>query len=325
MQKFNSMNLTLFSSLNAEFKVSIEASFSRKTDDGGSRNLVYITSPSQSSPGGYGVMNPSVFLVFSHTGEKTTDDKKIYTSYPHIYKIRKILGTLVDWIGSGEAYVNTPEGLIVKPEYATPFCIDRIGRNNKWISFGLSTFEKSTDTVVERFPGVRIEMSEAPGAVSILTEDDLCSIYGFISTLDLPGITVSLSLAYLDSQSGPATAGGYNSGYSRPAYNAPSSATGTSVKYGNYSNGAAAPSYRAAGTPVSRAAAPTTTTYRAPTTVRPVAPVVQDHVPDEDLPWDTAPASAPSPVLSPSSVGTPESTIDFDDEDSIAKLFSDEN
>jgi hypothetical protein len=265
-------------------------------------------------------MNPSVFLVFAHKGERPTDDKKIYTSYPHIYKIRKILGTLVDWISSGEAYVETPSGLMVKPEYAAPFCIDKIGKNNKWITFGLSVFEKGTDTVVERCPGVRIEMSEAPGAISILTEDDLCAIYGFIDTLDLPSIAVSLSLAYLEAQSAPATGSYSGGGYSRPA--APSSApqANTSVRYGNFA--AATPSYRASTAPVSRAQAPVAT----PTYQRPAAKPapIPDHVSDDDLPWDTTPAATnPGSMLSPASVGTPESTIDFDDEDSIAKLFTD--
>ena len=69
MKKFNSMNMTLFDSISAELKVSIEASFTRKTDDGGVRNLVYITDSSATSSGGYGVMNPSIFLVFAHKGE----------------------------------------------------------------------------------------------------------------------------------------------------------------------------------------------------------------------------------------------------------------
>ena len=216
MKKFNSMNMTLFDSLSAEFKLSIETSFSRKTDDGGVRNLVYITDATSTSAGGYGVMNPSIFLVFAHKGEKPTDDKKIYTSYPHLYRIRTILKTLCDWMSSPDAYVETDMGLAVHPNFAQPMSISNIFRGSKWISFSLSVIETGTDTVVTRHPGIKIEVSEAAGQYSILTEDELYTLYGIISTLDLANIAVSMSLAYLDANS--------NSGYAKPAASAPATA-----------------------------------------------------------------------------------------------------
>ena len=315
MKKFNSMNMTLFDSISAELKVSIEASFTRKTDDGGVRNLVYITDSSATSSGGYGVMNPSIFLVFAHKGEKPIDDKKIYTSFPHLYRIRNILDTLCSWISDPQAYVQTESGLCVNPAYANPMAITNIGRGSKWISFGLSVIETGNNGVVERRPGIRIEVSEAAGAPSILTEDELFTLHGIVSTLDLANIAVSLSLAYLDATTG-------TGGYARqmtPTGTTPVRAE-TAPRFIN--NGG----YRPAATPT--AATPQySTTYNAPkrSAVTPATPSTQtfipDHVSDDDLPWHTTPTTGGG-KLSPSSVGEPSvSDIDFDDEDSISKLF----
>jgi hypothetical protein len=321
--------MTLFDSLSAEFKLSIETSFSRKTDDGGVRNLVYITDATSTSAGGYGVMNPSIFLVFAHKGEKPTDDKKIYTSYPHLYRIRNILKTLCDWMASPDAYVETDMGLAVHPNFAQPMSIANIGRGSKWISFSLSVIETGTDTVVTRHPGIKIEVSEAAGQYSILTEDELYTLYGIISTLDLANIAVSMSLAYLDANS--------NNGYAKPAASAPTTAPTT---YGRNAVPSTAPGYTGGYVPrgtTTRTAAPSGTTpaysgaapvyskpaYR-PTPVTKESRVttpIPDHVSEDDLPWASSPSSSSNP-LSMSSVGEPAvSDIDFEDEDSIARLF----
>ena len=324
MKKFNSMNMTLFDSISAELKVSIEASFTRKTDDGGVRNLVYITDSSATSSGGYGVMNPSIFLVFAHKGEKPIDDKKIYTSFPHLYRIRNILNTLCSLISDPQAYVQTDSGLCVNPAYANPMAITNIGRGSKWISFGLSVIETGNNGVVDRRPGVRIEVSEAAGAPSILTEDELFTLHGIVSTLDLANIAVSLSLAYLD-----ATTSGGGSTYSRPA--APTGTTPVRaetaprfINNGGYRPAAAptaaTPQYSTAYNAPKRTVADAKPRYTAPATEATSTPI-PDAVSDDDLPWSVTPPTGGS-KLSPASVGEPSvSDIDFNDEDSIAKLF----
>lgn len=334
MALFNSLNMNIFDSNKASFKLSIEASFTRKADDS-VKNLVYVTSPTETSKGGYGVLNPAIFLTFTRKmTDRYNDDRKIYTSYPHLYTIRKILSELITLIETGEGFTRTASGdLVVREEYREPKYISNIGRESKWISFSLTTFNEGEDGSTTKVPGVMIEMSVAEGYPSLLSLADVSTIYGVLSTLDLINLSATFSTAYLLGEN----MGSRNNGYSGPAN--PSMRGNSSGFTGGYAG-----ERRPTGSAYSVTAAPrsasaprgwgnTNPSYsRNPAPVNPPReepmgdPTDYDHTVDDTLPWYTKPPKSAEKSEKPRMVPADDDTGDLDltDASSIADLFDGE-
>ena len=340
MALFNSLNMNIFDSNKASFKLSIEASFTRKADDS-VKNLVYVTSPSETSKGGYGVLNPAIFLTFTRKmTDRYNDDRKIYTSYPHLYTIRKILSELITLIETGEGFTRTASGdLVVREEYREPRYMSNIGRESKWISFSLTTFNEGEDGSTTKVPGVMIEMSVAEGYPSLLSLADVSTIYGVLSTLDLINLSATFSTAYLLGEN----MGSRSNVYSGPAN--PSMRGNSSGFTGGYA-GERRPTgsvYGATAAPRS-ASAPrgwgsTNPSYgRNPAPVNPPReepmgdPVEYDHTIDDSLPWYTSSSPAPTQSVKadkqrmfPADPSDDVGDLDLTDASSIADLFDENN
>ena len=118
----NSLNLNLFTSTSAKFKLGITVMFVKKNPTTGKEwDAVKV------SQSGYATADPSLFLTFSYsTGVFGDKDITVYTSYPHLLRIRTIFEDMKNAIMNNVAFISD-RGLTVNDQYAEPRTIANIG------------------------------------------------------------------------------------------------------------------------------------------------------------------------------------------------------
>jgi len=202
MKKFNQAKIVLFDSTIASFKLSVEASFTRQRQDGSFSNLVYVTEKGTAN------LNPSIYLVFSFKGDTYESSKNLYTSFPQLFKLRAVLEEIKDLLIGNKGFFEVENVLNVRPENKQPIVVADIGKQSKSISFTLVAIDSGEDGLGKKVPGVSIQISDSE-YVSVLTADELLTIYTIINDIDLASISVQLSSLFLASE---------DSGYSQPVY-----------------------------------------------------------------------------------------------------------
>jgi hypothetical protein len=307
MKKFNQVKINLFDSTIASFKLSIEANFTRNRQDGSVANLAYITER------GNAILNPSIYLVFSFKGDTYETTKNLYTSFPQLYTIRHTLGKVKDLISDNKGFVEVEGVLSVRPEHKQPLIIEKIGKQSKWISFTLVTIDSTEEGTAPKIPGVSIQISDSE-YVSVLTGDELLTIYSIVNDLDLATYLIQLSHMFLESEESPSAGYAPQSGYQQPA---PSYQQAPQQRsQGGYQQQprqqAQAPRYGQG--PIQR------TQPSAPARQMQPAPQAEQPASGGNLP----PRRQEKQIVNMKSVEeTPVSTFSLDDEDAINSIFED--
>ena len=125
-------------------------------------------------------------------------------SYPQLFNLRKILTEVKDLV-LGDGFIQSNEGVIVNPNYSDPIVFDGIGKGNKWMAFKLVSIEDTEEGIKKIVPAVSIELSDSNGAASVLTINEILTIYTIVNDLDLMNFQTQMSIAFLmgqDSQIG---------------------------------------------------------------------------------------------------------------------------
>ena len=198
MKKFNQVKIVLFDSTIAQFKLSVEAIFTRNRQDGSVSNLVYVTDKGSAN------LNPSIYLVFSYKGATYEETKNLYTSYPQLFKIRKALEQVKDLLEDNKGFIVDPSTniLSVREECQDPIVIANIGKSDKWMSISLAAIDYAgEDETAHKIPGVTLQLSDSE-YVSVLTGEEILTIYTIVKDIDLTGIQVQLSSLFLASEEG---------------------------------------------------------------------------------------------------------------------------
>ena len=170
--------LVLFESSQAFFRLSVDTMYEKLKADGTTQSSVYINTQKES-----GTFRPSVFLVFTYLTDDFNTTKGIYTSVPHIYRIREQFEVMRNMLTSPDAFTTVDGNITVSPAYAEPVVIDNLSqKNNDWISLML-TVCKDTNSLVAR-PAVAIQHSKSGGFSSLLTADEFLTIYDLIMHID---------------------------------------------------------------------------------------------------------------------------------------------
>lgn len=212
MPKFQKATIAFFDSNVAHFKVSVEAMTTRARQDGTVGSLAYITNK------GTAVLNPNIYLVFTYRGEEKNamGDKSLYTSYPHLFKVRAAFQKVLDMLHDPASFVDDGGTLLVAPTAKEPVIIDNIGKEAKWMTMTLQSVEMGAENNSVRDRGVSIQIAEAPFA-SVLSYDEFAAVYSIIMDINLPVIQTMLSLECVDEA--PSYGGGFQSSYApQPQY-----------------------------------------------------------------------------------------------------------
>jgi hypothetical protein len=198
MKKFNQVKIVLFDSTIAQFKLSVEAIFTRNRQDGSTANLAYVTDKGSAN------LNPSIYLVFSYKGATYEETKNLYTSYPQLFKIRKALDQVKDLLEDNAGFIIDPATnmLVVREDCKNPIVIANIGKSDKWMSISLAAIDYSgEDETSHKIPGVTLQLSDSE-YVSVLTAEEILTIYTIIKDIDLTTIQVQLSSLFLAAEDG---------------------------------------------------------------------------------------------------------------------------
>lgn len=203
----NSLNLNLFTSTSAKFKLGITVMFVKKNPTTGKEwDAVKV------SQSGYATADPSLFLTFSYsTGIFGDKDVTVYTSYPHLLRIRTIFEDMKNAIMNNVAFISD-RGLTVNDQYAEPRTIANIGGESKFISFRFIA-DGLVDNNNNCLPAVELIVSNAPQAC-ILTIDEFLTLYTILKDISLPEMALLATVAKLNTLSAPAA-----QPMQRPAYN----------------------------------------------------------------------------------------------------------
>lgn len=146
-------------------------------------------------------LNPNIYITFTY---KSEDAKAVYTSYPQLFKIRKVFRTIAEAIEDGKVYTKDANGqLFVLPQYEAGVVLNSIGKNNNWISLKPCVIEASENGITNYMTAVSIEMSTSNGYSSVLTVDEFLTVYTILNDIDLASIQCMLSLAFLAGDAQP--------------------------------------------------------------------------------------------------------------------------
>lgn len=220
----NSVEQMLFESTNAKFALKINVMTSKKNIQT-NQQIPLITVSQQ----GNARIKPNAFLVFTYMTDDYETSKHVFTSNPHMTKIKTIVRTLKDAILSGNAFVNHDNILSVNERYARDYVVSNIGTKQHQILFKLRA-DAMVDMNNNYMPAVEIRLSEAPES-SILSLDEFLAIYEIIEQVNLPLAAMSVGLAEIilnNSGAQPRPATNFNNvrgtqGYKR-AYSTPNQA-----------------------------------------------------------------------------------------------------
>jgi len=311
MKKFNQVKIVLFDSTMAQFKLSVEALFTRGRPDGTFANLAYITDR------GIANLNPSIYLVFSYKGDSYESTKNLYTSYPQLFKIRSALEIVKDLLVNEKGFIKIENVLAVRPEYTEPTVVGSIGKNNKWISFRLAAIDSTNEDMPGKIAGVTIEISDSEYA-SVLTAEEFLTIYSIVKDLDLATIQVQLSTLFI--------MGEYDIQTMQPVYPQPAYQYAPQPQYIPQQPGyTQQPQKQRAPQPQRQQPAPR---YgNTPIQQRPapqVRPAPQTETPQHDPSQSLQPRKE-KPIVNMQSVEeTPVSAVSFEDNDAIDEIFNDD-
>lgn len=322
MRKFNQAKIVLFDSTIASFKLSVETSFTRSRQDGSVGNLVYVTEKGTAN------LNPSIYLVFAFKGETYESTKNLYTSFPQLFKIRATMEKFKDLIVDNKGFVDIEGILSVRPEHQTPVVIADIGRKNKWISFTLVAVDPSEEGVTKKLPGVSIQISDSE-YVSVLTGDEFLTVYTIIKDIDLASISAQMSSLFLISEDGSA---GPTQFAQQPVYQQPYQQQPQQYQqqYQPQQQQQAPQQYQQRQSQPRYGNQPIQRPSQQRTIPAPTAAPVQQQQSAESAQQPTQPAGLPprkteKQIVNMKSVEeTPVSTVNFNDEDAINSIFSDE-
>lgn len=315
MKKFNQVKTVLFDSTIASFKVSVEANFNRNRPDGSSANLAYI------SDKGTANMNPSIYLVFAYKGENYESSKTLYTSYPQLFKIRRVFEQIKDLIIDGKGFVDVQGVLTVHPDHQKPLTISDIGKNKKAISFVLAAVEMNADGIQNKVPGVAIQISDSEFS-SVLTAEEFLTVYTIVKDIDLSSIQTTLSAMFLlgEEQGQPMyqQQPQYQPQYQpapQPQYQQPA------PQYQQQPRQAANPRY--GNNPMQRPQPQVRTMPAQPQASQQPAPQTASV---QSQPTGLPPRKEEKTIVNMKTVAeTPVSPVSFDDEKAIEEIFNDEN
>ena len=216
---FNQVEMVLFDSTIAQFKLSVKGTFTRERNDGSTANLVYkstYTNNRTNKPVTTLNINPNIYLVFGYRGETYETNETLYTSFPQLFAIREQMEIVKDLLLDPNTFEEIEGVLEVKSQFQEPFVIDGIGRDNNWISFGVATVENidPESNIRNKVPGATIQISSSNFA-SPMTAEEFLTVYTIVKDIDLSGIQVQLTmLAMLNDNDGSPT-------YNAPSYQAP--------------------------------------------------------------------------------------------------------
>lgn len=183
----NSENLILFEGTNSKFKLAVNGIFNKSKQDGSTSPLITV------SQQGNVTLRPSIFLVFTYMTDDFSTSKSVYTSNPHLLKIRNILSEIKELIFNNEAFTTIEGVAVVNPQYANVerWTLANIGKKSGYLSFFLST-EWLVDTQNNRIPSVCLEISGSPEPC-VFTIDEFLTIYQIIMDVNLS--TCALNMA----------------------------------------------------------------------------------------------------------------------------------
>jgi len=313
MKKFNQVKIVLFDSTIAQFKLSVEAMFTRSRQDGSVSNLAYVTDKGVAS------LNPSIYLVFSYKGATFEETKNLYTSYPQLFKIRKALDEVRDLLEDNKGFLNVDGVLTVNPTYQDPVVIANIGKQDKWMSISLAAIDSSAEgDVAVKIPGVTLQLSDSE-YVSVLTAEEILTIYSIIRDIDLTTVQVQLSSLFLMAEDGIVAQPIYQQPYQQNQYQPQPQQPYQQPQYQPQPQQPVRqpqqPRYGAA--PVRQA--PVTRTAPAP---HQPAPTSQPQSQPAGLP----PRKNEKQIVNLKAIEeTPVSHVSFDDDKAISDIFNDEN
>lgn len=313
MKKFTNAKIVLFDSTAAFFKVSVEAIFTKKRQDNTLAPLAYITDQ------GTAHMNPNIYLVLSYKTDNWETTKNLYTSFPQLFSLREKLEQIKDLIVSGEGFKEIEGVLNVNPAHQAPIVMTDIGQKNKWISFGLTTIvPKEGD--MDRLPGISIEMSDTGGYISVLTVEEFLTVYTIIKDIDLAGYQIMLTGMFLEAESASVQPQQqFQRNYNQPQhqqpqgnYQQPAPQSQYQQPQGNYQQPQrnSVPSYSRAG-------------YQPQQRVQAPAPTFQQPAPQQSQQQLPGRRNEQSIVNLKNVEETKVSSINFNDDDAVDEIFSD--
>jgi len=214
MKKFSSIIMPLFNSNKANFKIDLQAKFTRQDQTTKQyRDLVYVGEKYEA------MINPSIYLALSCKVEGTD---AVYIGYPQLRKLRKVMATISDLLEDNKGFIEVDGVLTVNPQYAEPFIIDNIGQKDNWISFKLGMSEEERDKdIIETIPVVWVGLKTANGYTAAISAPEFWTIETIINEINLTQFKWDASLAYLDIdyQGNYYTQGGYQQ--PQPVYQQP--------------------------------------------------------------------------------------------------------
>lgn len=326
MKYFNNLKMTLFDSTNAAFKLAVELQFTRKQQDGSSRDLVYTTDK------GTSVLNPNIYLTMSYKDDQMN---AVYTSYPQLYKLRKAFGTIRKYLEAGDAFIKDPndQSLSVKQTYAEPIILDNIGKGNNWIQLKLEVMKSGENGVFTYAPAVSIQLSTSNGFTSLLSDEEFLTVATIIDDLNLANFQMLGSLGFLNAvENHQAQYGGglypqwqyqtvpgnFGGNQTQPTQQPPMNGNWSGRQQNNYqrpSFNQPRQSYRTTMAP--QASAPQ------------VAPVQQPAFTgseNRNSSYNTLPPRENKPLMNPAAIdATPVSQYDIDDAAAIDSIFNGNN
>jgi hypothetical protein len=316
MKKFNQVRIPLFESTMAQFKLSIEALFTKGRPDGSVSNLVYITDK------GVANLSPSIYLVFTYKGETYETTKNLYMSYPQLFKLRAVMEQVKDLLVDEKGFVNIDSVLMVKPEYQQPIVVANIGKSSKSVSFTLAAIDPVEEGMSSKIAGVTMKLSDAE-YVSVLTAEEYLTIYTIVKDLDLTTVQVQLSTMFLLGEDNLVPVYGQAPVYQQPAY--PQQQPGyyqgptPQPQQTGYSNVGGAPNYQQQ--PSQKARYGSTPMTRQQPQVRQAPQTAAPQPQNNNLP----PRREEKTIVNMKAVQeTPVSTVKFDDDSTIDAIFNDD-
>lgn len=188
--------LILFENTQANFRLSVDTMYEKQKQDGTVQNTVYINPQKES-----GTFRPSCFLVFTYLTDDFNTTKGVYTTVPHMYRIRQAFETMHQFLNDPNAFIDIEGALGIAPSYSQPIVVDNLSmKNNDWLSLTLSTYKDQT-SLVNR-PGVAIQHSKSNGYSSLLTGEEFESIYDTIIHMDFVSLENQAVIIELLSRTG---------------------------------------------------------------------------------------------------------------------------
>lgn len=233
-------SMNIFENRNANFRLSVNTMFVR-TNMGAETDNVFIT-----SDGNNGYFKPSVFLVFTYLTDDRTTTASIFTSYPHLYKIRTAFEEMHRRLLDPTAVQYNDNDILINEKYKSPVVISDIGKNKDWIALNFLVCNLNNNNDATKQLTVSLELSKTGGYASILSIDEFNSIYDTIMHLDLVSIEATvISYALIEklhtNNNGSSSQTNYYhrpqsaNGYSNNSYYTPKESSAHTPTYNRYS------------------------------------------------------------------------------------------